>query len=400
MKHYKRWAAGLLAAVMLTAVSLSSGFAAEAPFAEFRLDASDIDKPSRDISVDIYHRDESGQFRAASSSQYSCTFNRVTTRDARFFIQPNTDGVWVSVDYLTDVNGDGTYELLEDPGAPVWDVMDSEGGLFRPQPGFAAPVLPPREEQAYLLSSDTLLARSRQAVQERMPGGSCALEIAQDGAVQQQFPLCMVKLHRTLPDKQEETLIFYLQLYGDVLVPFDVSPSDQYYDAVCFVLSQNYFSGVGNGLFRPEKHLPRAQLAQVLWSMAGSPEGAESAFSDVPSDQWYYKAVSWCQQEGLIVGYTANTFGPQDLLSREQMLTVLCRYAEYVGSPLNTDDDLSRFSDAGQVSSWAQTGVRWAASNGLLANTDGSALGPKELVTRGELAAAIYAYAQSIGLRK
>jgi len=269
MKRSKRRTAGLLAAVMLTAASLFSGLAAEAPFAEFLLDASDIDKPNVDLSVDIYHRDESGQFQVVSNSKFSCTLNRTTTAgDARFYIQPNTDGVWATVDYLTDVNGDGTYELLEDSSAPVWDVMDSQGSLFRPQPGAAAPVLTPREqEQACLLSPDALLARSRQAAQERMPGGSCALEAAQNGAVRQEFPLCMVKLHHTNPaDGQDETLVFYLQLYGDVLVPFDVSPSDRYYDAVCFVLSQKYFSGAGNGLF-----LPDAQLSRHSWPRCCGP---------------------------------------------------------------------------------------------------------------------------------
>jgi len=126
----------------------------------------------------------------------------------------------------------------------------------------------------------------------------------------------------------------------------------------------------------------------------------ESAFSDVPSTRWYYKAVSWCQQEGLIVGYTADTFGPLDQLSREQLLAILYRYARYAGASPSADGDLSLFSDAGQVSSWARTGVQWAASNGLLVNTQGGALAPQELVTRGELAATIYAYTQNVNSRR
>ena len=110
MKRSRRWAAGLLAAA-LAAVSVFPGLAvpADLPFADFRFDASGMDQPQRDIQVNIYHRDESGRFQPASTSEYSCTLNRATG-DASFFIQANAEGVWVSVDYLTDLDGDGVYE--------------------------------------------------------------------------------------------------------------------------------------------------------------------------------------------------------------------------------------------------------------------------------------------------
>lgn len=393
MKRYRRWMAGLLAAVIMAA-SLSSALAAPAdtPFAEFRFDASELDQPNRDISINIYRRGEDGQFQVASSSKYSCTLNRATG-DARFFVQANRDNVWVSVDYLTDLDGDGVYELLEDPSAPVWDVMDTQGRLSRPQPGESAPVL--ASGQPYLLASDLLVTRSRQAVQDRAAGGSFALGLTQDTAGRQDFPLCMVKLHYTDPaGGEEQTLVYYLQIYGDVLVPFDLSPSDPYYDAVLFVLSRGYFSGSGNGLFQPNSKLPRAQMAQVLWTMAGSPAGAESSFSDVPAGQWFYPSVSWCQREGLIAGYSSKTFAPSKSLSREQMMTILFRYANYTGAPLGSDGDLSRFSDAGDVSSWARDGMQWAAANGLLVNSADGTLRPQELVTRWELAAVLYAYSR------
>lgn len=398
MKRYKRRTAGILA-LLAAALSLFSGSAAPAqtPFGEFRLDASGIDKPSRDISVDIYRRDEAGQFQVSGTSSYTCTFNRATG-DASFFIQANTEGVWVSVDYLTDLNGDGTYELLDDPDTPVWDVMDSQGRLFRPQAGQAAPTLTPG--QPCLLTPDTLLSRSRQAVQDRGAGGSFPLDAAQGGAEQQEFPLCMLKLHHTDPATgEEESLVFYLQIYGEVLVPFDVSPTDWYYDAVSYVLSNGIFSGVGDGLFSPDGQLARAHLAQVLWTMAGSPSGAASSFPDVPGSEWYYNPVSWCQQKELILGYSTGDFGPMDPLSREQMAVILYRYAKLNGVSLTAIGDLSRFSDAGQVSPWAQEEMRWAVSHNLLPNSGGGTLNPQELVTRGELAFVVHACAQNLGLR-
>ena len=121
MKRTRRWIAGLMAAALMTAASVSCGFASSADtfFGEFRIDASAIDKPERSISVDIYRRDEDGRFQLDTSGEYDCKLNRVTI-DAGFFIQATEEGVWVSVDYLTDINGDGVYELLEGGDEPVW----------------------------------------------------------------------------------------------------------------------------------------------------------------------------------------------------------------------------------------------------------------------------------------
>lgn len=397
MDRMKRWAAGLLAAAVMTAVSVSYGLAVseEVPFGELRIDASGMDKPERSISVDIYHRDEDGQFQLDSNSGYNCKLNR-TTRDAGLFIQANTDGVWVSVDYLTDVNGDGVYEFLEDTADPVWDVMDTEGMLAPAQPGGEAPIL--AVDQPYILSPELLVYRSQQAALDRAADGKYALDVGQDGEVQQSFPLCMVSLHRAGPDDgQEQTLTYYLQIYNDVLIPFDVFPSDWYYDAVAFGLSQGYFTSGNEGYFFPDGQLPRAQMAQVLWAMSGSPEGDGATFLDAAPDDWFYPAVAWCQQEGLISGYTPEIFGPADLLSREQMVVILHNYAQYLETSLRSNADLSRFSDTDDISGWALDSMRWAVTNGLISGS-GDALRPQDVVTRAELAAALYSYILNAGL--
>lgn len=397
MKGYKRWMAGLLACAALTTASIFCGFASpeEMPFAEFRIDAADMDKPERNISVNIYRRDGEGLFQVDSNSEYVCKLNRAT-KDAGFFIQANAPGVWVSVDYLTDVNGDGVYEFLEDSESPIWDVMDLQGVLSRPQPEDSAPTL--SEGQPYILSPELLVYRSQQAVQDRLADGPHALDISPEEA-RQDFPLCMVKLHRADPeDGHDLTQTYYLQIYDDVLVPFDISPDDWYYDAIAFGLAQGYFSGSSEGLFLPNDQLPRAQLAQVLWAMSGSPESKGSHFTDVSPDDWFFPAVSWCQEMELISGYSAEIFAPNDLLTREQMVTVLHQYARYSGTSLRSNADLSQFSDTGDISDWALDSVRWAVSNGLLSGSDGS-LRPRDIVSRAELAAALYSYSLNAGLR-
>lgn len=393
MKRHKRWLA-VLAAAAIT-LSISSGLAAPEtePFADFRIDAADMDILDRTITVDLYRRQD-GAFQAADHVEYACRVNRVT-EDASFYIQPSKDGVWASVDYLTDLNGDGSYELLDGGEDPVWDVLDLRGGLAPPSEGRDAPAL--ANAQTYILSGETLADRFRQAVQSRSTGSSLSLDMGQEPVSRQEYPLCMVKLHHTDPAGGEHfTQTYYLELYGTVLVPPDVSPDDWYYEAVKFVLAQGYFSGTGDGRFAPSDPLTRAQLAQVLWTMGGSLNAKMPQFSDVSPTDWFYQPVAWCQQEDLIVGYDSATFAPQDQLSREQMISILFRYARNSGAVLRITSDLSQFSDAADVSPWALDSMRWAVTNGLIPTSE-TALCPGDTVTRADLAATLYSYQMNLG---
>lgn len=388
MRRFRRWLAALLA--VTASLSCARALPAQTPFAELRIDAADMDISERNISVTLYHRDENGQFRPDGVRQYSCKLNR-TTRDASFFIQTSADGVWLSVDYLTDINGDGTYELLEDEASPVWDVMDSYSVLALPKG------TPPTLEAGtpYLLSPEMLIQRGQQAVQSRLAGGSCALDMGQSAPARQELPLCMVRLHRTDPaDGMDYEQTYYLQISDNLRMPADVSPEDSYYDAVNFVLSRGYFSGASNGLFLPNSQLTRAQLAQVLWAVSGYPEAPASPFSDVPSDSWFCQAVSWCRQEELISGYSEDVFSPDSLLSREQLAAILYRWAQRGGVSLRASVELSQFQDGEDTASWAVEGMRWAVTHDLISGEDG-VLRPTAVVTRAELASALYAYAMN-----
>lgn len=397
MKRRKRWLAALLAAAMTASLSLSSILAApeEELFADFRIDASDMDIPDRTISVNLYRRQD-GVFQVADSVEYACRVNRVTG-DASFYIQPSADGVWASVDYLTDLNGDGTYELLDGGDDPVWDVLTLQGGLALPAEGTEAPAL--ASAQTYILSGETLKSRYQQAVQNRFTGNSHSLDVGQGPVSKQDYPLCMVKLHHTDPSGGEDRVqTYYLELYGAVLVPPDVSPGNWYYEAVQFTLAQGYFSGTDDGRFDPSGLLTRAQLAQVLWTMGGSLNAKPARFSDVAPTDWFCHSVSWCQQEELIVGYDADTFAPQDHLSREQMISILFRYARHTGAALRITADLSQFSDATDVSPWALDSMRWAVTNGLVSSSE-TTLRPGDSVTRAELAATLYSYQMNLDSR-
>lgn len=387
MRGYRRWMAALLAAVTAASISVFPGLAqpAATPFAEFHIGASSTDTPQRTLSVARYTRDADGSFRLSGTEEQVCKLNRVTG-DANFFIQPAEEGVWVTVDYLTDINGDGVYELLDGGSKPVWEVMDAQSDLIPPQD--KAPTLAAGE--MYILSSELLVQHSLQAAQDRLAGGSQALEEAPEISAQPEFPLCVVTLRRAGSAGGQDQ-VFYLQIYNDVLVPFDVSPKDSYYDAVLFCLFRGYFTGTGGGRFSPESPLTRAQLAQVLWSICGSPDAEPTTFSDVPEGTWYHQAISWCQQAGLLSGQGGGNFAPNALLTREQMTSVLYRYAKHTGSSLEAAADMSAFSDLSSVSPWGYDSMQWAVTNWLI-DVSGGALLPKETVTRAELAQALYAY--------
>ena len=388
MNRFKRWTAAALALTLVLglAASISPVLAIPAaePFADFRIDAADMDVPDRTLSIDLYRRDESGSFSPADDTDsVSCKVNRVTA-DAMFYIQPNAGGVRVTVDYLTDVNGDGLYELLDGGGQPVWDVLDPLDGLV--QGGDASLA----DGQTYVLSAETLSQRFKETAQAR------ARELGLETGPQSS-PLCRVTLRRTdAADGQEYEQLYYLEVCGQILSPPDVSPDLWYYGAVEYSLIQGWFAGLGDGRFGPDESLSRAQLAQLLWTAAGSPalwtaDGVRaSEFTDVFPTDWFCLAASWCGEMGLMSGYEDGSFLPDAPLTREQLASVLHRYAGHAGysSPSLTDGP-AQYSDMDSVSSWAYDSVRWAASCGLL-HISGSSLRPGDTVTRAELAFALY----------
>lgn len=382
MNVLKRWIAAALALALTASISPVLAAPAAESFADFRIDAFDMDAPDRTLSIVLYLRDESGSFSPSDAADsVSCKVNRVTG-DAMFYIQPKADGVRATVDYLTDVNGDGLCELLDGGGQPVWDVLDPLNNLV--QGGSSSLV----SGQTYVLSAGTLSQRFEKAVRAR----------AQDWGLEagsQSFPLCRVTLrHTDADDGQEYEQLYYLEICGQILAPPDISQNQWYYSAVEFNLIQGWFSGMEDGRFGPDEPLNRAQLAQVLWTTAGRPTVEPADYSDVLSTDWFCQAVSWCQHEGIMSGYEDGTFLPNAPLTREQLASVLQRYERYAypGSAYSISDDaLAQYSDGEAVSLWAYDSMRWVVSLGLLPVSDRS-LRPGDTVTRAELAFALYTY--------
>lgn len=166
--------------------------------------------------------------------------------------------------------------------------------------------------------------------------------------------------------------------------PFsDVSESDWFYEAVKFVHQRGLMNGYNDGRFGPNDNLSRAQLAQILFNKEGRP-GVNYllTFSDVAGEAWYTEAIRWATSQGIVGGYGNGMFGPNDPITREQLAVMLWRYS---GNPAATDKEL-HFNDADEISGFALEAMRWAVENGVLNGYGDGRLGPKGQATRAQVA--------------
>ena len=171
-------------------------------------------------------------------------------------------------------------------------------------------------------------------------------------------------------------------------LPFtDVSTSDWFYGAVKFVYENGLMDGVGNNLFAPNATLNRAMAVTILYRLEGSPAvTTDAGFNDVAAGTWYTDAVNWAAANNIVNGVEGNNFDPTGTLTREQMATVLYRYAQYKGADVSASGDLSGFVDSANVSSWAADAVKWAVGSGLVNGVEGNALAPQGTSTRAQAA--------------
>lgn len=169
----------------------------------------------------------------------------------------------------------------------------------------------------------------------------------------------------------------------------DLDADAWYHEGVDYALTNGLMNGVGSGKFEPDGQLTRAQLVTVLYRAAGEPDTGKQVnpFTDVADDAWYTKAVIWAANNGIVNGVAKNTFAPDDSIPREQIATMLYRYA---GAEAAKEDKLSAFPDAAKVSDWAKEALNWAVASGLIngvADANGTAsLEPQATATRAQIA--------------
>ena len=171
--------------------------------------------------------------------------------------------------------------------------------------------------------------------------------------------------------------------------PFtDMSEGAWYYDAVQFVHQNGLMNGTSATTFSPGQTTSRAMIATILWRQADSPVvNYAMNFDDVDASAWYGEAVRWAAGEGIVSGYGDGKFGPNDAITREQLAVMLYNYEKKRGGNVSAAADLSRYTDAGQISTWALDALRWAVSEGIITGTSSTTLSPKGQATRAQAAA-------------
>ena len=158
--------------------------------------------------------------------------------------------------------------------------------------------------------------------------------------------------------------------------------------AVAYVYQHDLMDGTGEATFSPGSPLTRAMFVTILGRQDGVAEDSqgENPFTDVADGQWYTPYVTWAAQEDIVGGYGDNRFGPTDPITREQMAAILYRYAEYKGADLSASADLSGYTDAGQIATYAQAAMAWSNGTGLITGTSDTTLSPRGTATRAQVA--------------
>lgn len=175
----------------------------------------------------------------------------------------------------------------------------------------------------------------------------------------------------------------------------DVSPTrDTWcYTQVMQASEAGLMNGYGSSLFGKNDPITRGQMVQILYNYYGEDCGTNSGFSDVPSSAWYAKAVTWASKKGVVSGYSNGTFGPDNKLTREQMVTILYNVA---GRPATNTSALAQFNDRGQVAAYAVNGFSWAVSNKVVSGTSNTTLSPRGTATRAQVAVILIRYLENV----
>ncbi len=161
-----------------------------------------------------------------------------------------------------------------------------------------------------------------------------------------------------------------------------------YHDAVDYVIYNGFMQGYPQKIFKPDATLTRAQMVQILYNIDWKPDvDGEDSFTDTKEGEWYTDAILWAIQPDveIVQGYGKNKFGPDDPVTREQMVTMLYRFAQYWEMDL-TQGSYSSFPDANKVSNFAQEAMAWAVGEGLIVGMEDGTLRPQNGTTRAEAA--------------
>ena len=189
------------------------------------------------------------------------------------------------------------------------------------------------------------------------------------------------------------------------IYPFtDADPSAWYHDGVHYCIDNGLMAGYGNGIFKPNADTTRAMITVMLWRLNGSPVvNYLLDFKDVEEGQWYTEAIRWAKSEGVAEGYGNGYFGTNDAITREQIVTILWRYAQYKGYDVSVGEDTNilSYDDAFDVAEYAIPAMQWACGSGMVQGMndpdgEGMILAPESKGTRAQIATMIMRFCEEI----
>ena len=198
----------------------------------------------------------------------------------------------------------------------------------------------------------------------------------------------------TMPNGQVTVTV----TFAETPLPFtDVTEGDWFYDAVRYAYETGLMDGVGDSLFAPNSETTRAQLVTILYRLEGEPEvSGTSGFTDVEAGTWYTDAVAWAAANGIVNGVSETEFAPGKDITREQLATILFRYAEAKGYDVSARADLSAYTDADQIQSYAAESVAWAVAEGLIQGFEDNTLRPAGNATRAQIATILMRFCEGV----
>ena len=171
---------------------------------------------------------------------------------------------------------------------------------------------------------------------------------------------------------------------GDALPFTDTIPGEWYYQYIRAAVDMNLFHGVGGGRFSPDRAMKRDEVVQVLYNIAERPPVVPvQRYEDVPPDEWYFPAVTWAYANGILPNADRPLFGPEETISREETAAMLYKY--YFNCLRYIPDGfapLDGYTDAPQISPWAEEAVRWAVGNGIINGVSATRLSMETGTTR------------------
>ena len=182
-------------------------------------------------------------------------------------------------------------------------------------------------------------------------------------------------------------------------LPFtDVKSGDWFYEAVQYVYDKGMMTGVSADRFAPASTTTRGMIVTILYRLENEPAvSGGSAFTDVENGAWYADAVAWAAANDIVNGTSATTFAPNSPITREQMATMLYRFAQYKGMDVVTlQEHLTGYPDGDQVSDYAIPAMNWAVGQGLIAGMENGTLVPQGSATRAQVATILMRFCENV----